>query len=95
MNYNVSYKMPEGTEPKYQKVGKTKEGQYGPYMVVCVEDMEKIIEQAKKDGKAKEFQGKHYFNCSMFENTYDAKPSEPAKQENTYDVKDLDDQIPF
>lgn len=98
MEYNISYKMPEGSQPKYKKAAKMKDGQYGPYVSVCIEDMQAIIAQAKTDGKAREFQGKHYFNMACFENTPNQQPT-PQEQHsqakaNAY-KQELDDEIPF
>ena len=97
MNYNISFKRPEGSQPKYKKVGKTITGQYGPYMSVCIEDMEEAIAQAKTDSKLREFQGKHYFNLTMFENkdvTQGQQQHNQAKA-NGFQPEELDDKIPF
>lgn len=99
MNYNVSFRMPEGNDPKYKKFGKTKKGNYGPYMSICMEDMEEVLAQAKVSGKLNEFKGKHYFNCSMFESEF-TQPNQAQTQHaqdkaNAFVADDLDDEVPF
>lgn len=95
--YNVSFKMPEGSQPKYKKVGKIKDGQYGSYMSICVEDMEAVIAQARASGRVREFEGKHYFNCSMFEVDINKPTTQEHSQAkgNGFVADGLDDEIPF
>lgn len=95
MEYNISYKMPEGSQPKYKKAAKMKDGQYGPYVSICIEDMEAVIAQAKADGKAREFQAKHYFNMACFEVTQDQKPTPQQQHSQDKGNAFINDEIPF
>lgn len=101
MDYNISFKLPDGSNPKYKKTGTMKTGQYGPYVNICIEDMEQALEIAKNVG-AKEFKGKHYVNMAMFEKEdkpkYNNAAPQQARSAPEFKASDLDDDfdsIPF
>lgn len=102
MEYNISFKLPEGSDPKYKKVGKQKQKQYGPYISICLEDIKEVIEIIEKHKMARFFDktGKHYFSLSM-RNFDDNKQLPPAQEKHTqekanaYVAEELNDEIPF
>lgn len=101
MNYNINFKLPEGGERKWKKVGTLKQDKYTPFLSICVEDIEEVLAIAKKHNLIREFKEKHYINLSTFEDDYNKKQDGYKKhneeKSNGYQPQndDLDDNVPF